>query len=85
LSRLYAAIGNNKKALKLADKSCAIAEHQQAAFELAQSQLVRGRIAEQLGLPDATEQTESAQQKLAEFEEIIQRAMAEDELGISIS
>jgi two-component system sensor kinase len=49
------------KALKMADKSCAVAESQKARFEYAQSLLVRGQIARQLGLPEADDQIRTAE------------------------
>jgi len=61
LSLILAARGNTKKALKVADKSCAVAEAQKAKYEHAQSLLVRGTLARQLGLPEADEQIRTAQ------------------------
>jgi hypothetical protein len=53
--------GNLRKALRVADKSCAVAESQKAKFEYAQSLLVRGQIAQQLGRPEAAGQISAAQ------------------------
>jgi eukaryotic-like serine/threonine-protein kinase len=61
LSLILAARGNPKKALKVADKSCVVAEGQKAKYEHAQSLLVRGKLARQLGLPEADEQIRTAE------------------------
>ena len=53
--------GYLRKALKVADKSCAVAESQKAKFEHAQSLLVRGQIAQQLGRPEADDQIRTAE------------------------
>ncbi len=60
LSLILAAMGKTKKALKVADRSCAVAERQKAKYEHAQSSLVRATIARQLGLPQAEEQIPTA-------------------------
>jgi len=61
LSLVLAARGKTKKALKVADKSCTVAEGQKAKYEHAQSLLLRGTLARQLGLPEAGEQISTAQ------------------------
>jgi tetratricopeptide (TPR) repeat protein len=68
LSLMLAAKGKLKKALKRADKSCAVAQRQKAKYEHAQSLLVRGKIARQLGRPEAEEQIRTAQAALDEIE-----------------
>ena len=60
--------GKAEKALKNADRSCAVAERQKARYEHAQSLLVRGRIARQLGLPEAAEQIRAAEAALDDIE-----------------
>jgi tetratricopeptide (TPR) repeat protein len=67
-SLILAAYGKTKKALKFADKSCAVAEAQKAKYEHAQSLRVRGRLAKQLGLPEADEQIRTAEAALDEIE-----------------
>ena len=52
--------GKAEKALRIADRSCAVAEGQKRRHEHARSLLVRGRIAHQLGRPEAEEQIRSA-------------------------
>ncbi len=59
-SLILAAYGKTRKATKYADKSCAVAERQKARYEHAQSLLVRGKIARQLGRPEADEQIRTA-------------------------
>jgi tetratricopeptide (TPR) repeat protein len=60
-SLILAACGKTKKALKFADKSCAVADAQKAKYEHAQSLLVRGKLARRLGLPEAGEQIQTAE------------------------
>jgi tetratricopeptide (TPR) repeat protein len=60
--------GKAKKSLRIADRSCAVAERQEAKYEHAQSLLVRGKIARQLGLPEADEQIRSAEAALEDIE-----------------
>jgi hypothetical protein len=80
LSLVHADRGRLRKAMKMADKSCAIAERQQAKYEYAQSLLVRARIAEQLGLTGAHEQVRVAEGALEECERSI-REMANTNAG----
>jgi tetratricopeptide (TPR) repeat protein len=68
LSLILASQGKTKEALKYADRSCAAAEKQKAKYEHAQSLLVRGRLAKQLGRPEADEQLRAAEAALDEME-----------------
>jgi len=70
-SLVLAACGNTRKALKYADKSCAVAKAQKAKYEHAQSLLVRGTIARQLGLPEADEQIRVAEESLDAIEKAL--------------
>lgn len=70
-SLILAACGKTKKALEFADRSCAVAEAQKAKYEHAQSLLVRGRIARQLGRPEADEQIRRAEAAIDAIEEPI--------------
>jgi tetratricopeptide (TPR) repeat protein len=65
------AYGKTRKALKYADKSCAVAAAQKAKYEHAQSLLVRGKIALQLGLPEAAEQIRTAEAALDAIEALV--------------
>jgi tetratricopeptide (TPR) repeat protein len=65
LSYAYAARGRLKKALGLAEKSCAVAEGQSARYEHAESLLLCGRLEQQLGLPGAEEHIRTAEAELA--------------------
>jgi two-component system sensor kinase len=71
LSRLYAAEGNLRKAVQVADKSCTVAKAQKATYEYAQSLRFRGELAQQLGQPDAEQQIHSAEETLEAFARII--------------
>ena len=71
---ILSACGKTKKALKFADKSCAVAEAQKAKYEHAQSLLVRGKLAKQLGLPEADEQIRAAEAALEEIERPVREA-----------
>jgi tetratricopeptide (TPR) repeat protein len=73
-SLILAATGQPKKALELADKSCAVADRQKAKYEHAQSLLVRGTIARQLGRPEAGEQIRAAEAALEEIERPVRTA-----------
>ena len=55
-SLVLAACGQMKQALRYADKGCTVAEAQRAKYEHAQTLLVRGKIARQLGRPEAEKQ-----------------------------
>jgi tetratricopeptide (TPR) repeat protein len=63
-----AAHGKNKQALRVAEKSCAVAQRQKARFEYAQSLLVAGRIAHELDLPDAEQRIAKAEAQLDQIE-----------------
>ena len=56
---------------RIADRSCAVAEGQKARYEHARSLLVRGRIAHQLGRPEAEEQIRTAEAALDAIEATI--------------
>jgi two-component system sensor kinase len=71
---ILAAYGKTKKALKYADRSCAVAEGQKAKYEHAQSLLVRGRLAKELGLPEAAEQIRTAEAALEAMEKPVREA-----------
>jgi tetratricopeptide (TPR) repeat protein len=74
LSHAYAARGQFREALRLAAKSCALAEEQSARFEHAESLLLRGRLARRLGLPGAEEQIRTAEAALAARDEATRAA-----------
>ncbi|WP_161602602.1 serine/threonine-protein kinase [Tautonia marina] len=63
-----AALGQTRKALHFAERSCAFAESKNARYEFAQSALVRAQIARHLGRPGAEEQVHEAQAALEEIE-----------------
>jgi hypothetical protein len=65
---ILAANGKTEKALKYADKSCAVAEKQKAKYEHDQSLLVRGKLAKELGLPEADDQIRIAEAALGTIE-----------------
>jgi tetratricopeptide (TPR) repeat protein len=67
-SLILAACGEIKKALRFADRSCAVADAQKAKYEHAQSLLVRGKIARQLGLAEADEQIRTAEAVIDDIE-----------------
>ncbi len=71
LSLILAARGNTKKALKVADKSCTVAQGQKAKYEHAQSLLVRGKLAKKLGLPEADEHIRTAEVTLEAIESVM--------------
>ncbi len=68
-SLILAAYGKTRKALKYADKSCAVAERQKAKYECAQSLLLRGKLARQLGDPEADEQVRAAEAAIQAIEQ----------------
>jgi serine/threonine protein kinase/tetratricopeptide (TPR) repeat protein len=74
LSHAYAAGGKLRRAASLAERSCAVAEGQAARYEYAESLLLRGRLAQQLGLPGAEEQVRTAEAALAAHAEAIAAA-----------
>jgi tetratricopeptide (TPR) repeat protein len=69
-SLMLAAYGKTWKALQFAEKSCIVAERQQAKYEQAQSLLVRGNLARRLGLPEADEQIRTAEATLEEIDRL---------------
>jgi serine/threonine protein kinase/tetratricopeptide (TPR) repeat protein len=71
-SQVLAARGKMKQALKFAERSCAVALAQKAKYEHAQSLLVRGQIARQLGLPEADEQIRTAEAAIVAIERPLQ-------------
>jgi hypothetical protein len=75
LSLILAARGKTNKALKVADKSCAVALGQKAKYEHAQSLLLRATLARQLGLPEAGEQISTAQAVLDAIEKPVRETV----------
>jgi two-component system sensor kinase len=65
---ILAARGKRKRALKFADKSCTVALAQKAKYEHAQSLLVRGQIARQLGRHEADDQIRQAEAAIEAIE-----------------
>ena len=68
LSVQLAAKGQVKKALKYAEKSCTVAQSQKARYEEAESLLLSGRLASQLGLPEAASRVHAAEAALEAIE-----------------
>jgi tetratricopeptide (TPR) repeat protein len=66
---ILAASGKMNEALKHADKSCAVAETQEAKYEHARSLLVRGKLAKQLGLSGTEEQIRTAEAAIQAIEQ----------------
>jgi eukaryotic-like serine/threonine-protein kinase len=81
LSFAYAARGRLQKALRLAEKSCAVAEAQKARSEYAESLLLRGRLAQRLGLPGAEDQIRTAEAALASLSREIETATRPPTVG----
>ncbi len=73
-SLILDAVGKTRKALKLAEKSCRVAEAQNAKYEHAQSLLVRGRLAKKLGRPEADQQIRDAETAIEEMERPVREA-----------
>jgi eukaryotic-like serine/threonine-protein kinase len=67
--------GKAERALRVADRSCSVAEGQKARYERAQSLLVRGKIAHQLGRPEAEAQVRAAEAELEAIEGAMEREM----------
>jgi two-component system sensor kinase len=78
LSQVYLVKGNVRRALRLARKSCQIAEKQSAAWELAQSDLLRAQLAQQLGMPNADEELQSAEREMSGFRAMIEEAISQE-------
>ena len=76
--------GKTKRAWKVAVKSCEVAEKQNAKYEYAQSLALRGQLAEQLGLPEAEQQIEEAEQELARFKELMQQTAKETRAALKV-
>ncbi|MDA7980955.1 MAG: hypothetical protein MPJ50_19550 [Pirellulales bacterium] len=70
------ALGNSKRALRHAQKSCAVALSQNAKHEHAQSALVCGKLRKKLGLDNADSKIAEAESELAGFQDMIETAMA---------
>lgn len=64
LGLLLAARGRTEQALQRLNESVAVAEQQRAAYECAQTQLVRGLLGQRLDLPGAAEQATAARAAL---------------------
>lgn len=71
LSLAYAHSGHIKKALKLAAKSCQKAAAMKAKFEYAKSLLVQGKLAKQLGRPEADDQIREATDAIQQIESAV--------------
>jgi len=71
---VLAACGEKHKALKFAERSCVAAGLQKAKYEHSQSLLVRGKLAKELGLPEADEQIRTAEAAIEEIERPIRGA-----------
>lgn len=69
LSLALSASGKHRRALKAAQRSCAVAERQAAKYEYAQSQVVRAQVRQKLGLPDADDEWRAARAALDEIEQ----------------
>lgn len=65
-------MGCRKKALKFIDRSCNVAQRQQAAFEHAQSALIHAELKLQTGAPEAEQELTKARANLAIFRKMIQ-------------
>jgi tetratricopeptide (TPR) repeat protein len=69
--------GRLKRALKYAERSCNVAQQQCAQFEYAQSLLVKGRIAQELGMPSAETEIAAAEEQLSELRSEATQALTE--------
>jgi eukaryotic-like serine/threonine-protein kinase len=65
MGSILAMQGRNQKARRYFDDSIRVADSQNAKFELAKSQLARGKAGEQFGWPDAEQQAADASQEVA--------------------
>jgi hypothetical protein len=81
LSHAYAARGRLQRAAWLAERSCAVADAQGARYESAESLLLRGRLAQELGLPGAEEHIRTAEAALAARAEAIAAATRPSAVG----
>jgi tetratricopeptide (TPR) repeat protein len=73
-SLVLAACGETRKALKYADKSCTVANAQNAKYEHAKSLRLRGKIARELGLLEADEQVRTAEAAIEASERPLREA-----------
>jgi len=71
LALALAARGRPRKALRVAEKSCSVAQRQKAKYEYAQSLLVRGNLATQLGHADGPQLVAEAQSQLDAIEKTV--------------
>ena len=72
LGQVYVQRGKLKKALKCIEKSCQIAENQQATYEFAQSALIRAQLQHQLNIPGASKDIEKYERELDHFRQTVQ-------------
>lgn len=61
-----------KRAIRVARKSCQIAEQQGARYELAQSRVVVAELSKKRNLPDAEQLIAEAKEGMVEFEKMIE-------------
>jgi serine/threonine protein kinase/tetratricopeptide (TPR) repeat protein len=71
LSLALAARGRPRKALRVAERSCSVAQRQKAKYEYAQSLLVRGKLSTQLGYADGPQLVADAQAQIDAIEKTI--------------
>jgi tetratricopeptide (TPR) repeat protein len=74
LALVYADRGQLRKALRVVEKSLAVAEKQGARYEQAQSALVRGQLAQRLGLEGADDEIQRAKATLASIRRAARKA-----------
>jgi hypothetical protein len=72
----YRAVGKTRKALRLAEKSCQVAEKQSAKYEYAQSDLLRAELKQSLGIDGSLQELENAKAELERYQAVIDEAMA---------
>lgn len=72
--------GKPGKALKLAKKSCRIADQHKAQYQYAQSLLVQGRLEKESGVPGADDRLKMAQARIAQIESAVR-----DTVGSTLS
>lgn len=80
-SLMLAAIGKTKRALKVAEKSCALARKQQAKYELALSERVAAQIRVKLNIPGADDELTKAEARVSEIEKQVQTGDADKAAG----
>ncbi len=76
---LAALQGDERRALRYLDESREEARRQGAAYEAAQTRLVRAQLTQELGLPDAADELSAARQELQQLEAGLPQAVAEEE------